>query len=236
MTELLHLKDSYIREFASEVIDHYKNGVVLKETAFYPRGGGQPGDMGKLIADGAEFSVQEVYKEGKYVIHPLVAGLIEKGTKVKGIIDWERRHRFMRTHSALHILCGVIFRDYGSLVTGCQMYPDKARMDFAFEQCDQEKLTDIERKLNDVVKEGRPVHIKIIPREEAFRIPDLIRTKINLLPPFIKEVRTVEIENLDLQADGGTHVKNTSEIGEVKITKFINKGKENKRIEIQLVE
>jgi len=234
MTDLIHLKDSYIKEFESEVIETHKNSVILRETAFYPRGGGQPGDTGKLICNNAEYSVLEVYKEGNKVLHPLEKGIIEKGSAVRGIIDWERRYKLMRTHSALHVLCGIIYRDYGALVTGCQMYEDKARMDFALAQASPEMLEGIETKLNKIIEDGRPIHLKTISREEANKNPDLIRTKINLLPSFIKEIRTVEIENLDLQADGGAHVKNTKEIGIVKITKFINKGKEYKRIEIKL--
>jgi misacylated tRNA(Ala) deacylase len=154
------------------------------------------------------------------------------GTSVRGAIDWERRYKLMRTHTAMHILCGVIFRDYGASVTGGNMEPLKGRMDFEFETMRQEFVRQIEEKINVEAAAARPVKVKILPRAEAFQIPDLIRTKINLLPEGIAEVRTVEIEGLDLQADGGTHVANTREVGRIRVVDYKSKGKINKRIEV----
>jgi misacylated tRNA(Ala) deacylase len=158
------------------------------------------------------------------------------GTAVTGHLDWERRYQLMRTHTAMHILCGVIWRDYGASVTGGNMDPLKGRMDFEFETMRQELVKEIETAVNVEVAAARETRIKILPREEAFQIPDLIRTKINLLPPFIKEVRTVELVGLDLQADGGTHVKNTSEVGRMRVVNYKSKGKINKRIYVELDE
>jgi misacylated tRNA(Ala) deacylase len=142
----------------------------------------------------------------------------------------------MRTHTALHILCGTIWREFGVQVTGGQMYPDRARMDFAMEDLSKERLVLIEEKINQAVEADYPIRVYSLPREEAFAIPDLIRTKINLLPPEIPQVRIVEIVGLDLQADGGTHVNHTSEVGKIKIIKSENKGRINKRLEIQLAD
>jgi misacylated tRNA(Ala) deacylase len=160
---------------------------------------------------------------------------IEVGTPVQGQLDWERRYQIMRTHTAMHILCGVIFRDYGASVTGGNMDPLKGRMDFEFETMQRELVDEINANINIEVDNARPVRTRILPRKEAFQIPDLIRTKINLLPEGITEVRIVEIEDLDLQADGGTHVKNTSEVGQIRVTNYKSKGKINKRIYVELL-
>jgi misacylated tRNA(Ala) deacylase len=153
-------------------------------------------------------------------------------------LDWERRYRLMRMHTALHVLCGVVFRDYGALVTGGNMGPDRARMDFEMDSAEftPERVAEIERRANEELEAGRDVRVRIMPREEAFQIPDLIRTKINLLPEGITEVRTVEIVGLDLQADGGTHVQNTREVGGLRVVGTRSKGKANKRLEIELSE
>lgn len=151
-------------------------------------------------------------------------------------IDWERRYQLMRTHSAMHVLCGVIFRDYGATVTGGDMDPLKGRMDFEFETMHKDLVAAIEQAVNQEVKKSSPIRIAILPREEAFKIPDLIRTKINLLPEGIQFVRVVEIVGLDLQADGGTHVQNTSEIGKIRVVDYKSKGKINKRIYIELTD
>ena len=156
------------------------------------------------------------------------------GSIVKGKIDWERRYKLMRTHTAMHILCGVIFRDYKAQVTGGDMEPLKGRMDFEFETMSKELVSVIEKSVNQEVTSAHDVKVAILPREEAFKIPDLIRTKINLLPPAIKEVRTIEIVGLDLQADGGTHVHNTREVGKMKVVDYKSKGKINKRIYVEL--
>lgn len=158
-----------------------------------------------------------------------------EGTALHGEIDWDRRYQLMRTHTALHILCGVIWRDYGAKVTGGDMKPLSARMDFELDGMSVNFAKEVEQCINQEVKTERPVGIKILPREEAFQIPDLIRTKINLLPESIKEVRTVDIHNLDLQADGGTHVANTREVGRIRVVGHQSKGRQNKRLRIEIV-
>jgi misacylated tRNA(Ala) deacylase len=239
MTNLLYQTDSYLKEFDANVtsLDAGARTVVLDQSAFYPGGGGQPSDTGQLVESGGTvFPVTKVKKQGADVLHFLgsEAPLPQVGTKVHGQIDWDRRYLLMRTHTALHVLCGTVFRDYGALVTGGNMEPGKGRMDFEFERLQGELVGEIEAAVNKEAQAGHDVRIKILPREEAFQIPDLIRTKINLLPEGIEEVRTVEIVGLDLQADGGTHVKNTSEVGMIKVVDYKSKGAINKRLYIEL--
>lgn len=237
MTELLSQQDAYLREFDAAVTAVNVDLVSLDRTGFYPRGGGQPSDTGTLaLSDSNEsYKVLEVKKQGADVWHKLDRQVqFKTGIQVHGIIDWERRHKLMRTHTALHVLCGVIFRDYGVSVTGGDMEPLTARMDFELERMSATFAQEIEEKVNSEVAAGRQVLVRILPREEAFQIPDLIRTKINLLPPEIDQVRTVEIVGLDLQADGGTHVANTREVGKIKIVGHESKGKINKRLRIAI--
>jgi misacylated tRNA(Ala) deacylase len=224
-----------VKEFEATVIDHAEGGVVLDRTAFYPGGGGQPCDFGTMTAGNFNWEVTAVKKVGGQPVH-FVADPPPVGTAVTGVLDWQRRYQLMRTHTALHILCGVVFRDYGAQVTGGSMDPLQGRMDFEFETMRQELVAAIEEAINAEVAAARPVRVSILPREEAFQIPDLIRTKINLLPEGITEVRTVELVGLDLQADGGTHVANTSEVGRLRITDYKSKGKINKRIYLELSE
>jgi misacylated tRNA(Ala) deacylase len=237
MTELLYQTDSYLRTFEATVsaIDAENHGVILDQTAFYPGGGGQPSDSGALSVEGGAFVVKRAKKIGGQIVH-LIDGpnLPETGARITGEIGWERRYQLMRTHTAMHILCGVIWRDYGASVTGGDMEPLQGRMDFEFETMHKELVQEIEDKINQEVASARPVHIKILPREEAFRIPDLIRTKINLLPEGITQVRVVEIEGLDIQADGGTHVRNTSEVGHIRVVDYKSKGRINKRIYVEV--
>jgi misacylated tRNA(Ala) deacylase len=237
MTELLYATDAYASEMDAAVQEVRDGAVILDRTVFYATGGGQPHDVGSLTwtgPDGAPRAcrVTEVRRQGPDVLHTIEGEAPPAGARVHGRIDWDRRYALMRHHTALHSMSGVIYRLYGSLVTGGQMYVDRARMDFALEDLSSEKLQAIEDETNRLMAEGHPVHISILPREEAFEIPDLIRTNINLLPPAIQEVRVVNIEGIDQQADGGTHVANTTEVGRVRITKTENKGKINKRIEI----
>jgi len=232
MTEPLYHTDAYLKEFDAVVTAVEGNAVALDRTAFYPGGGGQPNDVGTLTAGGQSWTVTKVRKAGADIWHELDGAPPAPGTSVHGQLDWTRRHQLMRTHTAMHILCGVIFRDYGASVTGGNMEPLKGRMDFEFETMRQEFVREIEGKINLEVAAARPLRVKILPRDEAFQIPDLIRTKINLLPPGIPEVRTVEIVGLDLQADGGTHVANTREVGKIRIADYKSKGKINKRLEI----
>ena len=233
MTELLCQSDAYLKEFDATVVAVNADQVVLDRTAFYPRGGGQPSDHGTLWADGTEYRVLEVKKQGGEVWHKLDrVAAFAAGAHARGQIDWERRYKLMRTHTALHILCGTIFHDYGVSVTGGDMEPLSARMDFELERMSTDFAQVVEEKVNAEIAAARDIRVKVLPREEAFQIPDLIRTKINLLPPDIKEVRTVEIVGLDLQADGGTHVANTREVGRIKIVGHESKGKINKRLRI----
>ena len=234
MTEALYHTDAYLKEFDAAVVAVDGNQVALDRTAFYPGGGGQPNDIGWLSAGDQTWVVTKVSKQGADVWHAVEGAPPAIGTRVQGKIDWDRRYRLMRTHTAMHILCGVIFRDYGASVTGGNMEPLKGRMDFEFETMRQEFVKQIEEKINVEIAKARPTRVKILPRDEAFQIPDLIRTKINLLPEGITEIRTIEIEGLDLQADGGTHVANTSEVGHIRVTDYKSKGKINKRIEVAI--
>jgi misacylated tRNA(Ala) deacylase len=237
MTELLYHSDSYLREFDATVVEVAEDGVVLDRTAFYPKGGGQQSDTGILREKGGrEYVVSKVQRVKGKVVHKIKGMPPAEGTEVTGVIDWDRRYKLMRTHTALHILCGVIWRDYGASVTGGNMEPLKARMDFELESMNSEFSAEVEAKINEEVAAARPVRIDILPREEAFKIPDLIRTKINLLPKSIQEVRVVEIEGLDLQADGGTHVANTREVGRIRVTGHESKGRINKRLRIEIEE
>lgn len=234
MTVLLYLNDAYQGEFEATVLDCRSGEVLLDRTAFYPGGGGQPCDLGLLQSDGSSWPVKSVRKDGDAVWHTLEGAGPAVGERVRGVLNWERRYQLMRTHTAMHILCGVIWRDYGASVTGGNMEPLRGRMDFEFERMRQELVREIEDRINAEVKAARPVRVAILPRAEAFQIPDLIRTKINLLPESIAEVRVVEIVGLDLQADGGTHVANTSEVGPLRILEYKSKGAINKRIVVGL--
>ena len=236
MTELLYLSDSYLREFDASVLEVSEQGHLrLDRTAFYPGGGGQPFDCGTLDYVHNKYDVVGVIRQDNLIWH-VVDGLDGPGVgqTVKGVIDWELRYKLMRTHTAMHILCGVVWRDYGASVTGGNMSPLRGRMDFEFVNMRAELVQEIEEKINIEVNAFRDIAVEIVPREEAFQIPDLIRTKINLLPKGIKEVRTVEIIGLDLQADGGTHVSNTSEVGVMKVVDYKSKGRINKRIVVEI--
>jgi misacylated tRNA(Ala) deacylase len=244
VTKLLYQTDSYLREFPARVLAVDVTGarVALDCTAFYPGGGGQPHDLGELrfglscedTEPQVTALVTQVKKEGELVWHTLSGALPQEGCALTGSIDWERRYRLMQTHTALHVLCGVVFRDYGAQVTGGNMDPGQGRMDFEFASMRGELVAEIEARCNAEVEAARDVRVKILPREEAFKIPDLIRTKINLLPPGIPEVRTVEVVGLDLQADGGTHVANTREVGRIRVTDYKSKGAINKRIYVEV--
>jgi misacylated tRNA(Ala) deacylase len=236
MTRLLFQTDSYLNEFEAVVqeADAEAGIIFLDQTAFYPGGGGQPCDTGQITFNGHSVSVTKAKWQAAFIAHWLDGNLPPVDTKVIGQIDWERRYQLMRVHTALHILCGVVWRDYGAQVTGGNMEPLKGRMDFEFETVRAELVKEIEEKVNIEVEKGHEVKVRILPREEAFQIPDLIRTKINLLPESLKQIRTVEIVGLDLQADGGTHVKNTREVGRIHIVGYKSKGRINKRIQIAL--
>jgi misacylated tRNA(Ala) deacylase len=239
MTELLYQIDSYLQEFDATLtaVDAETRSIILDRSAFYPGGGGQPCDIGTLTVAGMVYPVEKTRKQSEDVIHFLGgnAPMPSAGVDAHGVIDWVHRYQLMRTHTAMHILCGVVFRDHGAQVTGGDMEPLAGRMDFEFATMRAELVHDIENAINREVEVGREVRIKVLPRDKAFQIPDLIRTKINLLPAGIIQVRTVELVGLDLQADGGTHVHNTSEVGAIRISDYKSKGAINKRIYIQVL-
>ena len=233
MTEFLCYDDSYLREFDATVTAVTAGGVVLDRSAFYPGGGGQPSDTGVLGVGDELYAVKRVSRQDGQHVHQIDGpDRPEMGARLKGVLDWERRYQLMRTHTALHVLCGVVWRDYGAQVTGGNMEPLTARMDFEFERMSAEFAAEVEELINKEVEAARPVETLSLSREEAFKIPDLIRTKINLLPPAIRQVRIIDIVGLDLQADGGTHVANTSEVGRIRVVGHESKGRINKRLRI----
>jgi misacylated tRNA(Ala) deacylase len=237
-------RDAYARTVEARVAGVDADGeaplVVLDRTVFYPGGGGQPADRGVLLrgADGQTWTVRTARKSGGDIVHELEPGRRPPaaGDVVTVDLDWPRRYALMRTHTALHALCGVVWRDYGAQVTGGNMEPGSGRMDFEFERMSGDLVAEIEKSVNAELAAKRDVRVNVLPRAEAFAIPDLIRTKINLLPPGIEEIRTIEIVGLDLQADGGTHVSNTTEVGGIRVTGYESKGRINKRIRLELVE
>src|SRR5437879_7947887 len=237
-TKLLYHENSFTYECSARVVAVEGDDVALDATVFFPGGGGQMADHGTISWNDYQIqaTVIAMNKLDDVVWHMLSCAPPPVGTEVVGTIDWDFRYRMMRTHTALHILCGTIWREFGVQVTGGQMYPDRARMDFAMENLNKERIAYIEEKINEAVQADYPIRVYALPREKAFAIPDLIRTKINLLPPEIAEVRIVEIVWLDLQADGGKHDGTTKEVGGIKITKTENKGKINKRMEIMLTD
>ena len=235
--------DAYAREVEARVVAVEALEaplLVLDQTVFYPGGGGQPSDRGLLLraGDGRSWTVVAARKSNGEIVHELEAGVEPPavGDRLRVDLDWARRFALMRTHTALHALCGVVWRDYGALVTGGNMEPGAGRMDFEFERMSGDLVEEIEATVNAELARARDVRVNVLPREEAFAIPDLIRTKVNLLPPGIAEIRTIEIVGLDLQADGGTHVANTREVGRIKVTGYESKGRINKRIRIAVVD
>ena len=215
--------------------------LILDRTVFYPGGGGQPSDRGLVLraSDGRSWAVRAARKAGSEIAHELEPDSGDPpavGDIVRVDLEWARRFALMRTHTALHALCGVVWRDHGALVTGGNMEPGSGRMDFEFERMSGDLVDSIEAAVNTELVAAREVRVAMLPRDEAFAIPDLIRTKINLLPAGIEQIRTVEIVGLDLQADGGTHVANTREVGGIRVLGYESKGRINKRIRIELVD
>jgi misacylated tRNA(Ala) deacylase len=235
MAELLYLRDAYLTTFSAKVTDVRDNALALDRTAFYPTGGGQANDTGLL----AGLRVTDVRKEGSDVWHTVEAGgsqLPAVGTMVNGEIDWERRHRLMRTHTALHVLCGVIWNEWKVPVTGGNMEPLSARMDFEFDPVPEGFAPRIEELVNAELAADRLIVVDFLPRDAAIQDADLIRTKVNMIPEGVREIRVVDIVGLDKQADGGTHVRSTNEVGRIRVTKLENKGKGNKRVRLEIVE
>ena len=231
-TDLLYLRDAYLHYFDATVtaVDLEARRVELDRTAFYPTGGGQPHDRGTLAGS----AVTEVRKEGDHVWHTIEGALPDKGDTVYGELDWERRHALMRTHTALHVLCGVIWNEWKVPVTGGNMEPLSARMDFEFDPLPEGFGAKVEELVNAELALGRPIEVSFLPRGVALADADLIRTKVNLIPDSVLEIRVVDIVGLDKQADGGTHVRTTDEVGSVRILKTESKGKGNKRIRLQV--
>jgi misacylated tRNA(Ala) deacylase len=242
--EQLCYSDAYLRSVEARVAAvEMGEGtrLVLDRTVFYPGGGGQPSDRGLIMraSDGRSWTVRSARRSGGEIVHELEPSDGEPpavGDFVRVDLDWARRLALMRTHTALHTLCGVVWRDYGALVTGGNMEPGAGRMDFEFERMSGDLVDAIEATVNRELAAERDVRVKVLPREKAFAIPDLIRTKVNLLPEGIEEIRTIEIVGLDLQADGGTHVANTREVGGIRVLGYESKGRINKRIRIELVD
>ncbi|HDD62115.1 MAG TPA: alanyl-tRNA editing protein [Chloroflexi bacterium] len=239
MTLKLYHDDSYLQNFSARVskLDLENHGLILDQSAFYPGGGGQPNDRGSLNTTSGPIPIHKVKIVNGQIVHflPPEASLPDIGSPLDFDLDWDYRYQLMRTHTAMHILCGTIFRDYGASVTGGNMTPLQGRMDFEFASLQKDLVQVIEHAVNVEIDNALPISWRSIPRAEAFQIPDLIRTKINLLPENIAEIRIVEIEGLDLQADGGTHVKNTAEVGRVRINDYKSKGRENKRIYLEIL-
>jgi misacylated tRNA(Ala) deacylase len=233
VTELLYLRDAYLCEFEATVTGVRDNAIALDRTAFYPTGGGQACDTGVL----AGLRVTEVRKEGLDVWHTVEAGPLPGiGARVEGALDWERRHQLMRTHTALHVLCGVIWNEWKVPVTGGNMEPLSARMDFEFDPVPDGFAQRIEELVNAALIADHPIEVHFLPRDTAVQDEDLIRTKVSLIPAEVSEIRVVDIVGLDKQADGGTHVRTTSEVGRLRVIKLENKGKGNKRVRVEIID
>ncbi len=236
-THRLELDDQTIREWDAFVLASSPDGIVLDRSAFYPGGGGQPPDHGVLLWGGVQTRIVGVHKgDDLYLIPADGDPLPPPGTAVRGAVEDDRRTALMRTHSGLHVLCGVVYRDYGSLVTGGNMEPFSARMDFDLPQLPEGFRDAVENACNAEIAAGRRIDVRVLPRDDAFAIPDIIRTATNLVPPEVKEVRIVDIVGLDQQADGGTHVASTAQIGRIEVVKIENKGKGFRRLRIRIAD
>jgi misacylated tRNA(Ala) deacylase len=236
MTEQLFATDAYLRTCDASVTAVSEEGVVLDRTVSYPRGGGQPGDTGTLSWEGGTCSITDTFRSKATgdIVHAVDASPPGVGAAVTVAVDWDRRHLLMRTHTALHALSGIIFSDYGAKVTGGNMEPGTARMDFELEAMSQEFGREIEEKLNEALARDVEVRVYLVPRSQALADPSLARLKVNLVPPDVDPIRVVEIVGIDTQMDGGTHVARTGEIGSVRVVKTESKGKGNKRMRIAL--
>ena len=236
MTEQLAARDAYLRRTDATVVAVTDEGVVLDRTVFYPRGGGQPGDRGTLSWEGGRAEVADTFSRSGEVIHAVEGDPPPVGARVAAAIDWERRHLLMRTHTALHVLSAIVWRDDRAKVTGGNMEPGTARMDFELESISVDFGREVEGRLNDALAEDHPVEVQFVSRAEALADPDLIRTKVNLIPEHVDPIRVIDIAGLDRQADGGTHVANTTEVGPVRVVKTESKGRGNKRMRIELAQ
>jgi misacylated tRNA(Ala) deacylase len=237
-TYRLDLADPTLREWQSVVLDSDpESGIVLDRSAFYPGGGGQPPDHGVLLWNGVQTRIAGTRKgDDLYLIPEPGDPLPPAGTEVTGALEDTRRSLLMRTHSGLHVLCGVVFRDFGALVTGGNMEPGEARMDFNLPEVPSDFKARLEELVNAEVVADRQVTVKVMPRDQALALPDIIRTQSNLIPADEEEIRIVDINGLDVQADGGTHVASTSQVGKVSVIKVESKGKANRRVRVRLVD
>lgn len=231
-TDLAYLRDAFVREFDATVIAVDGNCVALDATYFYPTGGGQPHDTGTL----GSAHVSEVRKEGDAVWHTLQGPIPSVGDVMHGVVDWDRRFNLMRTHTAMHILCGVIWNEWQVPVTGGNMEPLSARMDFEFDPLPEGFAQRVEDLVNEAIARDFPIEVSFLPRETAVLDADLIRTKVSLIPETVKEIRVVDIVGLDKQADGGTHVRSTADVGRFRVIKLENKGKGNKRVRVEILD
>lgn len=233
-TDLLFLRDAYVRECDATVQEIRDNAVVLDRTIFYYTGGGQPHDTGLLNGQ----LVVDVKKVDGDVLHFLADGAVlpAVGDTITCILDWERRHKLMRTHTAMHVLCGVIWNEWKVPVTGGNMEPLSARMDFEFPEVPEGFAARVEDLVNEAIQQDYPIEVSFLPRDTAVVDEDLIRTKVSLIPESVPEIRVVDIVGLDKQADGGTHVASTKEVGALKVVKLENKGKGFRRIRVSIVD
>ncbi len=229
MTEALYMKDSYLKEFEAKAVEAAGNQIVLDKTAFYPQGGGQPTDTGTLDSDGKLFNVVSVTKNSGKIFHQLDGEGLKAGDSVHGVIDWTRRYRLMRMHTAAHIIDAILYKESGALCTGNQLGTDKSRIDFSLDVVDREKMQSFIDMANEAVRQAIEVKIYSLPREEALKIPGVVKLAA-AMPPSVAELRIVEIPGVDLQADGGTQVANTGEIGVIELLSMENKGKNNRRM------
>jgi len=232
MNKAIYMDDAYLKEFESTIKKVEGNKIILNETAFYPTSGGQPHDTGIILKGDEEFKVINVLKDKGEIIHEVDKEGLSEGDKIKGKINWTRRYNHMKAHTASHILSTIIHNETGGLITGNQLYEDKIRIDFNLEKYDRELLENIVDKANNAIKQNKDTKSYYLPRDEALNLPGASKLA-NVLPPNIKELRIVEIDGIDVQIDGGTHVKNTKEIGTLKMIKTKNKGKNNRRLTVE---
>jgi misacylated tRNA(Ala) deacylase len=236
-THRLELDDQTLRDWDAVVLASGPDGIVLDTSAFYPGGGGQPPDHGVLLWGGVQTRIVDVRKgDDLYLVPAETDPLPPPGTSVRGAVEDERRTALMRTHSGLHLLCGVVFRDFGALVTGGNMEPLTARMDFNLPEVPPGFRDSVADACNAEILADRRIDVRVLPRDEAFALPDIIRTATNLIPPEVKDVRIVDIVGLDQQADGGTHVASTRQVGRIEIVKIENKGKGFRRLRVRVAD
>ncbi|MCI4340610.1 MAG: alanyl-tRNA editing protein [Thermoplasmata archaeon] len=234
-TERLYLTDAYLREFPARVVERSDIGVVLDRTAFHPSGGGQPDDGGRLRWGTTEAAVAALPTAQGIIVHQLPNGVIgpPPGTAVVGEVDWPRRHSYMRAHTMLHILSGVVYQRFGSGTTGGQISEGRARMDFTLEEFGRPLAEELVAAVNEIIAQDLPVTVRFVTREEAAQRPSLVRVA-TALPAEVQHIRLIDIEGFDVQADGGTHVRSTAEVGPVVLGKLENKGARNKRLYVDL--